>query len=399
MADLVTTFTARYGGPPTHVVRAPGRVNLIGEHIDYNGLSVLPMAIQRRVTLLFRRRSDPIVRVANTEKEYSTRSFALGASIEPYPDGDWGNYLKAAAQGLFEAFGGNLSGFDAAVTSSIPVASGLSSSSALTVAAAVPLLEVNGLELDRTALAELLARAERYVGTEGGGMDQAVCLGAREGAALRVDFEPLRLTPAPIPNAIAIVVASSLAQAEKSGAVRDIYNRRSRECREALDAVLGTVKKRKGIDSYPSLLAKFGAIELSEIAYAALEGDLHRRFRHVVSEAARVSDMEAALAAGDVAEVGRLLNESHASLRDDYDVSTAELDELTELAMAGGATGARLTGAGLGGCIIAACPPDGTEALIESLTEGFYKPRRATKDLEQRLFVAEPSGGMSLERL
>jgi galactokinase len=399
VADLVTTFTARYGGPPTHVVRAPGRVNLIGEHIDYNGLSVLPMAIQRRVTLLFRPRSDPIVRVANTEKEYSTRSFALGLSIEPYPDGDWGNYLKAAAQGMAEAFGGHLSGFDAAVTSSIPVASGLSSSSALTVAAAVPLLEVNRLEMDRTALAELLARAERYVGTEGGGMDQAVCLGAREGTALRVDFEPLRLTPAPIPNGIAIVVASSLTQAEKSGAVRDIYNRRTRECRGALDAVLGKVKKRKGLDSYPSLLAKFKPAELLEMGAAALEGDLHRRFRHVVSEAARVAEMEAALAAGKFAEVGRLLNASHASLRDDYDVSTDELNELTELAVAGGASGARLTGAGLGGCIIAACKPDDAEPLIESLREGFYQPRRATKDLERRLFVAQPSSGMSVERL
>jgi galactokinase len=399
VADLVTMFTARYGGPPTHVVRAPGRVNLIGEHIDYNGLSVLPMAIQRRVTLLFRPRSDPIVRVANTEKEYSTRSFALGPTIEPYPDGDWGNYLKAAAQGLAEAFGGNLSGFDAALTSSIPVASGLSSSSALTVAAAVPLLEVNRIEMDRTALAELLARAERYVGTEGGGMDQAVCLGAHEGAALRVDFEPLHLTPAPIPNGIAIVVASSLSQAEKSGAVRDIYNRRTRECREALDAVLDKVRKPKGIDSYPALLARFEAAELLEMGDAALQGDLHRRFRHVVSEAARVGEMEAALATGKLAEVGRLLNASHASLREDYDVSTDGLNELTELAVAGGASGARLTGAGLGGCIIAACEADSAEALIESLAEGFYKPRRAIKDIERRLFVAEPSGGMSVERL
>jgi galactokinase len=312
VADLVTMFTARYGGPPTHVVRVPGRVNLIGEHIDYNGLSVLPMAIQRRVTLLFRPRSDPIVRVANTQKEYSTRSFALGPTIEPYPDGDWGNYLKAASQGLTEEFGGDLSGFDAAVTSSIPVAAGLSSSSALTVAAAVPLLEVNRLEMDRTALAELLARAERYVGTEGGGMDQAVCLGATEGAALRVDFEPLRLTATPIPNGVAIVVASSLTQAEKSGAVRDIYNRRTRECREALEVVLGKVKKRKGIDSYPSLLAKFEAAELVEMGDAALEGDLRRRFRHVVSEAARVGEMEAALAAGRLAEVGRLLTTTSA---------------------------------------------------------------------------------------
>ncbi|UCF41243.1 MAG: galactokinase [Gemmatimonadota bacterium] len=398
LTELIAAFTARYGEPPANVVRAPGRVNLIGEHIDYNGLSVLPMAIQRRVTLLFRPRTDPIVRIANTQKEFSTRSFALSAEIEPYPEGDWGNYLKAAAQALAQQFGA-LSGFDAVMTSDIPVASGLSSSSALTVAAAMPLVEVNRLDTDRTMLAELLARAERYVGTEGGGMDQAVCLGASEGAALRVDFEPLRMSAAPIPNGIAIVVASSLVRAEKSGAARDMYNRRTRECREALEAVLGNVKKRKGIDSYPTLLAKFDAAELVELGDTVLGDDLRRRFRHVVSEAARVTRMETALAAGDVAEVGRILNESHASLRDDYAVSTSELDELTELAVAGGASGARLTGAGLGGCIVAACPPKGAEALIESLTEGFYQPRSATKDLDQHLFVARPSGGTSVEPL
>jgi galactokinase len=373
-------------------------VNLIGEHIDYNGLAVLPMAIQRRVTLLFRPRGDPIVRVANTEKEYSTRSFAMGETIEPYPEGDWGNYLKAAAQGLARQFGG-LSGFDAVLTSDIPVASGLSSSSALTVATAMPLVEVNHFEADRTMLAELLARAERYVGTESGGMDHAVCLGASEGAALRVEFEPLRMTAAPIPNRLAIVVASSLVRAEKAGAVRNIYNRRTTECRDALDAVLGKVKGWKKIDSYSALLAKFDAAELVELGDTVLDGDLRRRFRHVVSEATRVSRMEAALAAGNVSEVGQLLNESHASLRDDYDVSTKELDELTELAATGGASGARLTGAGLGGCIIAACPPDGAEALMESLIETFYQPRRSTKDIDQHMFIAEPSGGTSVERL
>jgi galactokinase len=398
LAALIAAFTARYGEPPAHAVRAPGRVNLIGEHIDYNGLAVLPMAIQRRVTLLFRPRGDPIVRVANTEKEYSTRSFAMGEAIEPYPEGDWGNYLKAAAQGLAQQFGG-LSGFDAVLTSDIPVASGLSSSSALTVATAMPLVEVNHLEADRTTLAELLARAERYVGTESGGMDHAVCLGASEGAALRVEFEPLRMTAAPMPNRLAIVVASSLVRAEKAGAVRDVYNRRTRECRDALDAVLSKLKKRKKIDSYSALLAKFGSGELVELGDTVLDGDLRRRFRHVVSEAARVSRMEAALAAGNVSEVGQLLNESHASLRDDYDVSTKELDELTELAATGGASGARLTGAGLGGCIVAACAPDQAEALMESLLETFYQPRRSTKDIDQRMFVAEPSGGTSVERL
>ncbi len=398
LADLAAAFRERYGESPTHVVRAPGRVNLIGEHIDYNGLSVLPMAIQRWVTLLFRPRDGAIVRVANTDKEYPTRAFALSEAIEPYPEGDWGNYLKAAGQGLVQRFG-NLSGYDAVMTSSIPAAAGLSSSSALTVASALPLAQVNQLQVDRVELAELLAHAERYVGIQSGGMDQAVCLGGTRGAALRVDFAPLQLTTIPVPDSITFVVASSMLPAEKSGAAGEIYNRRTRECREALQAVLRHLGAARRVDSYRGLLDRVDTAELLDAGEAALEGDLRRRFRHVVSEARRVHLAEAALAAGELAELGWLLNESHASLRDDYQVSCAELDELTELAGAGGAAGARLTGAGLGGCIVAVCAADRASQVVERLSEDFYRSRNSGSDLNEHLFIAEASGGASVEPL
>ena len=373
-----------------YLIVTPGRVNLIGEHIDYNGLAVLPMAIQRHITLLSSPRADAAVTVANTSAEFGTRNFEVESEIEPFPAGDWGNYVKAAVQALAGRFGAGR-GFDAVLDSDVPVAAGLSSSSALLVAAALAFVTANDIVVQPLELMELAAEAERYVGTRGGGMDQAVCLGAVEQAALRVDFNPLRLTPRQIPAEWRFVVISSRQRAEKSGAARDTYNQRTRECREALESVLGHLDLPAGVDSYAGLLGEAGAPKLLEVGDRVLGGTLGRRFRHVVTEAYRVNEAEAAMADADLDAFSRVLTESQASLRDDYDESTPELDEIVETAVAAGAQGARLTGAGLGGCAVAVCSEEAAGSLVAELVARYHG--------EDQVFAAEPAGGASVTAL
>jgi len=396
LEQLRPAFEEHYGSSDgAHLVCAPGRVNLIGDHIDYNGLSVLPMAIQRHVSIIYRERADSTVRIASTDERYSAREFDLQIPIEPYAASDWGNYAKAAAQGLRERFKLKR-GFDAVVHSDIPIAAGLSSSSALLVAGALAVLHANEIEIERLKLAELLAEAERYVGTRGGGMDQAICLAARRHSASRIDFHPLRLTAHLIPPEWHFIIAFSLVRAEKSGPARETYNHRTQECREALEQYTGELKIRDRVDSYPTLIAGRRPAQLLRNAQGILEDTLRRRFRHVISEAERVRRSEKALTAYDLRAFGRLMSESHASLRDDYEVSCPELDEMVEIAKHAGAAGARLTGAGLGGCIVALCAEKKTEKVVKALTDRYYADREFEGALEDQLFVAEPSGGATV---
>ncbi len=379
-------------------MKSPGRVNLIGEHIDYAGLSVFPMAVERQMIACFRRRSDSIVRLMNVEARFSPREFTLSSTIEPSAGGDWANYAKASGQELFRHFG-PLQGFDALVSSDLPVAAGLSSSSALVIACALMLVQVNGISVGTLELAELMARAERYAGPQGGGMDQAICLGARKNTASVIDFHPLRLTPVTVPDEWRFIVAASLVQADKAGAALKEYNRRTRECAEALSTVIESLGLAGRIDSYGALLAHRTAEDLSGEAEQTLEGDLRKRFRHVVKESDRVKKAESAMTNGDRAGFGRLMSESHLSLRHDFEVSCAELDELVDIAQDAGAEGARLTGAGFGGCVIALCHETRMETVLTALTERFYSKRRFEGSLEDQLFVARPSEGASVSSL
>lgn len=407
-SELRAAFDAHFGAPaPTLFVRSPGRINLIGEHIDYNNLSVLPMAIGRHVRLLVRPRQDARVRIASLSAGFGAREFQLGPEVPPYPVGDWGNYVKAAVQALARTHEG-LHGFDAALDSTLPVAAGLSSSSALVIGVALTLLGANGRPWDPVALAEEMAKAERYTGTQGGGMDQAICAGAVEGTASRVDFAPLRITPVPVPTDWRFVVAHSLSRAEKSGGAQATYNRRTVECREAVERVAGHVADRRTggragrraggpadseAASYRALMAAYSAAELVEIGERVLDGDLLKRFRHVVTEADRVRRAEEALRAADLATFGTLLSASHVSLRDDYEVSSAALDELVGIAERAGAVGARLTGAGMGGCIIAAARAGEVEGVLDRLRREFYAKRPESEPLGDHLFLADPAGG------
>ena len=287
-------------------VWAPGRVNLIGEHIDYHGLPVLPMALKQRVEVKFEPREDRRIR-AMSEPAYGVREFEWREDLERVKAGDWENYLRAAARAVERKWGVGR-GIDATVTSNLPAAAGLSSSSALLVAFTLALLRANEWRATFEELMEILPDGEQFVGTRGGGMDHAAALASRAGHASLVSFHPVAVRHVPIPRDWAFLVADSGVRAEKSGAARERYN---------------------AVRSSPGAAA------------------------HVASESARVSAAVAAMEAGDAAAFGRLLLESHASLRDGLGVSHTELDRAVECATEAGALGARLTGAGFGGSVVA----------------------------------------------
>lgn len=376
------------------VVRAPGRVNLIGEHTDYNGLPVLPMALNREIVLRCSPRPDDQVILHNSDARFPPVRFRLAEAVEPDPPGSWGNYPRAAGQALWGETG-PLTGFEGEITSTLPMAAGLSSSSALLVATALALLEVSGREVPRDRLATVLALGERYVGVQSGGMDQAICLNGRAGHALRIDFRPvLKLTLVPVPDTWRVIVASSMVEAAKSARARDAYNTRVDQCRAALEQVTGQALGTTAPD-YAAFLSRIPAPDALAAATPVLNQVLLRRFRHVVTEAERVSQAEAALRRGDLARFGALLHASHSSLRDDYDVSTPELDQLVEIAERAGAAGARLTGAGFGGCIVAAASVDRAEAVMEALGREYYAPR-GVEPTDDVLFIAVPSEGATV---
>jgi galactokinase len=386
---------------PDRLVRAPGRVNLIGEHVDYAGLPVFPMALEQAVHVAVRAREDGLVHAASSNPGYGDREFRLAPVIDPYADGDWGNYLKAAAVAAVSRYGADRGG-DLYIGSEVPVAAGLSSSSALVNAVLLALLDLSEIEVDRLELATVAADAEQYVGTRGGGMDQAISMCALEGHAARIEFDPLRVTPVPVPDGWHFLVADSGVQAHKSGAARDTYNARRAAVEHAVEAVGEKAGYAAGERSYSRLLAEHAAADLVRVAEEVLDDRHLRRFRHVVTEAERTRLAEAAMRDDDPAIFGALMNGSHESLGTDFEVSGAELDRLVSLARGAGAVGARLTGAGMGGCVVALCTPDRVDAVLAAWREGYFAhlpTPRSEGQLNQRMFVAVPSAGAAVRRL
>jgi galactokinase len=401
---LINAFAAHFGRRPSAIACAPGRVNLIGEHTDYNGLPVLPMAIDRNVLVAGAPRDDRRVRLANVDAAFGARQYVLEAQIPPFDGGDWGNYHKAATQGLLALLGASaLHGGDFLVAGNVPAAAGLSSSSALLVGSALGLLAVNECVLPPATLAEPLAAAERYVGTLSGGMDQAVCLLGRAGHALRIDFDPLRTRAVRLPPGCTFVVCDSLVRAEKSGAARAAYNQRVAECRRACDVMAARVlpagtARPAHLGALLRLVPQLDAAALIDaLAAAAAPRTIVQRARHVLSEAARVERAAHALAAGEWVTCADLLNASHASCRDDYEISCAELEELVAGARAAGALAARLTGAGFGGCTVNLVRDAEVPRFLSLIDLQYYQPRGAIGVEHSWVFTA--SAGASVLEL
>jgi N-acetylgalactosamine kinase len=318
----------------------------------------------------------------------------------------------------------------------IPTGSGLSSSSALVVASALGLLAVNGREEPALRLAELLATAEQFVGTQSGGMDQAVCLLAEAGHVLRIDFDPLRTRAIRIPAGYSFVVCHSMVPAEKSGAAQAAYNHRVLECTLACRALehaladvlprsvrhfgdlLALLPERSPMDLVEVLANSLPPRPLEEREVSAVIGGaidklfagavstsaraatyaLLKRATHVFTEADRVDRAEAALRGADWAGLGVLMDASHASCRDDYEVSCAELEELVAAAKQAGALGARLTGAGFGGCTVNLVHGTDVPLFCTMVERMFYQPR-GIKNAANHCFEVVPSAGARVVRV
>ncbi len=426
-ARVGTLLAGLPGAGPAVLARAPGRVNLIGEHTDYNGLPVLPFAIAHDVLVAARPRADAVIAADNLDARFPPRRFRAIAPIAPGASGDWGNYVQAAVQALLGAGVPLPPGATLRVAGRIPPAAGVSSSSALVVACGLALEALGGgAPRDRRSLAELLARGERYVGTLSGGMDQAAILLGRPGHAVRLDFFPLRARPVAVPARAAFVVAHTLDEAAKAGAARGLYNQRVVECRLACAVLarrlecplarLGDLRDpaavRLALDdllpagavSRAGLATRLGLapadVERLAPASAALAHPdrfvLRARVRHVLAEAARVAAAEQALGAGDLRALGALLDESHASGAADYETSTPAADALVALARASGALGARLMGAGFGGAALLLVERERAADLMAALDRRFYAARGAAPDAR---FVTRPSAGASVARV
>ena len=361
------------------VVRAPGRVNLIGEHTDYNDGLVLPMSIDLGISIAFVPTNDRRLELTLQ----STGDQALVELDEVRPrDGSWVDYVAGMARAL-AVEGVPTRGFRGLLAADLPIGAGLSSSAALELAVAWALGGGAAPINDRMALAGVAQRAENeFVGVASGLMDQFAVSFGTAGAALLLDCRSLEHRAIPLPEDVHLVVCDSglPRRLAESG-----YGARRAECGRAvgqLRSVEPSVASLRDVDE-----------DLLERARPAMDDVAYRRARHVVTENGRVAEAVAALEAGDAAGLGRAVATSHASLRDDFEVSTPELDRLVEIALATpGVLGARLTGAGFGGCTIAVVEPGAVDPLVDRLRALEAFPSAAPIDA----FEVRPSGGVGL---
>jgi len=336
-AALLDAFRRRFGRPARLVAEAPGRVNLIGEHTDYNEGHVLPLAIDRTVAVAAAPQADAVHAYSLDYDQED--SFSL-TEIRPLPEGGWRNYVRGVAWALREA-GHGPRGLQLALSGDVPIGAGLSSSAALEVTVAAAFAAAGEIPLDPRDLAILAQRSENdFVGVQCGIMDQLAAVFGQAHHALLIDCRSLDVEPVPLSldeQGMAVVIVDS---AVRRALGDSPYNQRRRECAQAA-AALGVPALR---DVTPDEL---------ETHRRELPPELYRRARHVATEEARVTAAVGALKRGDLEMLGRLLGQSHESLRDDFQVSCRELDLLVDLAArVEGVLGARLTGAGFGGCTL-----------------------------------------------
>ena len=357
---LSKRFQQLHGTRPK-IFRAPGRVNLIGEHTDYNDGYVMPIAIELYTWVAAGRRPDRILRVHSLHFG-ETIELPLDEFAGP-PRQHWSDYIRGVAA-VLEASGQKLSGANLVIQGQLPLGGGLSSSASLEISTALALMWASNFELPPLEMVRACQRAEHeYAGTRCGMMDQFIITFGRLQHALMLDCRSLEYRLVPIPEHARVVVANSMLRHELAAGE---YNRRRADC----EAGVRTLQRH-----LPGVRA------LRDVTPAELESHksdlpdpVYRRCRHVVSENQRVLGAAEALQAGDLDRVGQFMFESHRSLRCNYEVSSAELDVLVELASAcQGVYGARMTGGGFGGCTVNLVRSDAVERLQAQIAEGYAR--------------------------
>ena len=382
-AELVAAFAARFGAQPAAIAVGPGRVNLIGEHTDYNDGFVLPVALRRDVRIAFRPRSDRRVRFLSVEYggecEFDLDDMRFNKDVL------WANYVQGMAWSL-EELGLHLTGLDGAISGNVPRASGLSSSAAIEIAAALAFMAAANQSdaLDGTQVAKAAQRAENaFVGVNCGIMDQFISMLGRENHALLIDCRSLHYELVPMPENAALVIGNTRASRSLAGSA---YNQRRQECESGV-ALL------KQALPHITALRDVTSAQL-EAPRALLPAIVHRRCHHIVHENERVLQAVEAFEHDDLIEVGWLMNASHESLRDDYEVSSPALDVMVEaMRSVAGCYGARLTGAGFGGCAVALVQPGYEQAVADAIFDRYPK----ATNIWPEVYMTKAADGARLE--
>jgi len=360
LESLTSRFRQLYGSSP-QVFRAPGRVNLIGEHTDYNDGFVMPAAIDLYTWVAVGGRSDPDLHVYS--QEFDEKLELSLDSLDGKPRKHWSDYVRGVAA-LLQAAGHLHAGADMAIHGEVPLGAGLSSSAALEVSTALALLSLSNLKVPPLELVKMCQRAEHeYAGTRCGIMDQFIATFGKDGHALMLDCRSLDYKALPVPGDVRLVICNSMVRHELAAGE---YNQRRADCEAAVkimqqnmksvralrDVTLADLDKQKG--GFPDIV--------------------YRRARHVISENQRVLDAAEGLEGGELSRFGELMYESHRSLRDDYEVSCEELDLLVELASrCEGVYGARMTGGGFGGCTINLVRTEAVDGCRSRIAEEYKK--------------------------
>ena len=366
----ISEFQHRFGADPDVVVQAPGRVNLIGGHTDYNQGFVLPMALDRRTVIAARHRPDSTVAV--TSEKFPDTTFDLASLTR---ETGWAEYLKGVAWAMGPD---ELSGWEGVVASSIPLGASLSSSAAFELAAALVFTSLSGRVWSPVKAAAVTHRAEtEWVGVNSGIMDQLISACGQPGHVTLIDCQDLTQTHIAVPDSVRVVVLDTGTRRELT---TSDYNKRRREC-ESAAAGFGVTSLREV------------AVEDLDRAPLGMDETTLARARHVVEENERTLNAALAMAEGDVELVGKLISQSHVSLRDNFEVSSVALDTMVEAALASpGCFGARMTGAGFAGCAIALVQEEAVDSFIQETTARYGATSFGIPDI----FACRPSGGASV---
>lgn len=384
MSDAKTracdAYIRAYNQEPDHIIRAPGRVNIIGEHTDYNDGFVLPCAIDKDTVVAIGHNDDNVMEILSCDYE-SQDVFPIDEAIEKSPD-SWANYVRGMAKYL-QLDGYSLVPSRISIAGDVPLGSGLSSSASLEMAVGKALIHQSKQKIDPSNLALIGQKAEnQFVGCACGIMDQLISSKASAGHAMLIDCRSLECSAIPIPkNTALLIVNSGITHSNSDGA----YNERRQQCEKA--ALHYGVKALRDINEQQLESGKAG---LDDVSY--------RRARHVVTENERTLAAANALQQNDLSRLGQLMQQSHASMRDDFEITTPEIDQLADIMNdsiaqhCDGKGGARMTGGGFGGCVIALAPNEFIDKIIDSINCNYKRQ----DDQKVEMLISSASEGVNI---
>lgn len=371
-------FAETFGYPATETIQAPGRVNLIGEHTDYNDGFVLPCAIDYQTVISCAPRNDRLVRVIAADYDNQRDEFSLDAPILSHDSQQWSNYVRGVVKHL-QRRNDQFGGADLVISGNVPQGAGLSSSASLEVAVGKVFQQLYHLPLDGAQLALNGQEAEnQFVGCNCGIMDQLISALGKKDHALLIDCRSLGTKAVSMPKGVAVVIINSNF---KRTLVGSEYNTRREQC-------------ETGARFFSQKALRDVSLETFSAVASELDPVVAKRVRHVLTENARTVAAATALAEGDLEKMGELMAASHASMRDDFEITVPQIDTLVEIVKAtiGDKGGVRMTGGGFGGCVVALVP----EALVDDVKQAVESQYQAKTGIKETFYVCKPSEGAGL---